>query len=68
MRPILLVARREYLQIAKTKSFWLTLLLMPALFLVLPLIASVASPKETTAFYIADADGRYAYIVAVNVI
>ena len=60
MRRILLVAQREYLQIARTKSFWLTLVLMPALFLIMPLIASLASPKDTSSFFIADPSGRYA--------
>lgn len=60
MRRILLVAQREYLQIARTKSFWLTLLLMPALFLIMPLIANLAAPSETSRFLIGDPSGRYA--------
>jgi ABC-type Na+ efflux pump permease subunit len=60
MRRILLVAQREYLQIARTKSFWLTLLLMPALFLIMPLIAGLASPSDTSRFLIVDPSGRHA--------
>jgi len=44
MRNILLIAAREFRQIARTKSFWLTLLILPITFALTPLITRVIKP------------------------
>lgn len=40
----LLIAIREFRQIARTKSFWLTLLILPITFALMPLITKVVRP------------------------
>ena len=39
-----LIATREFRQIARTKSFWLTLLILPVTFALMPLIMKVVRP------------------------
>ncbi len=59
MRRVLIVARREFLQIARTRSFWVTLLIMPLMLVVMPLFGKLMEPPETSRFYLVDATGRY---------
>lgn len=67
MRRVLLVARREFLQIAKTKSFWITLLLVPLMFLVMPLFGRLMEPPETSNYFLHDASGRYGAAVEARI-
>jgi ABC-type Na+ efflux pump permease subunit len=43
-RNVLLIAMREFRQIARTRSFWLTLLILPISFALAPLITRVVKP------------------------
>lgn len=60
MNRIALVARREFLQIAKTRSFWLTLLILPAMLLLLPMLGSLSRNQPAPRYVIADISGQHA--------
>ena len=57
MRNILLVAVREFRQIAMMKSFWLTLLLVPVALAIGPLFAQSLDEEEATRVMILDRAG-----------
>ncbi len=57
MTNILLVARREFRQIAAMKSFWLTLLLLPAALALGPLIGSALEEEEAVEVVVLDRAG-----------
>ena len=54
---ILLVARREMLQILKMRSFWLTLLILPAALVLGPLLAGSLEDTEPTPVTVLDRSG-----------
>ncbi|MEN3971826.1 ABC transporter permease [Sphingomicrobium sp. XHP0235] len=56
MKNILLIAAREFRHILKMKSFWLTMLLLPALLFVGPLIADVLDDDEPDRIVLIDRD------------
>lgn len=57
MTNILLVARREFRQIAAMRSFWLTLLLIPLALAVGPLLTGVLDQDEPTRVLVIDRAG-----------
>ena len=57
MNNILLVAAREFRQIAGTRSFWLTLLLMPIAMAVGPLAQRYMSKDEPDRVMVIDRNG-----------
>lgn len=57
MRNILLVARREFRQIASLRSFWLTLLLIPFMLAAGPLLAEYFDKDHTTTIAVIDRSG-----------
>lgn len=57
MNGILLVAGREYRQIAKTQSFWLILLMVPLLVILGPLMAGRLGADDTRTVTIVDQSG-----------
>ena len=60
MNPMLLVAAREYRQITATRSFWVTLLLLPAALLASQVGARLLRPPTGVAYVLVDQSGRYA--------
>ncbi|HSV02597.1 MAG TPA: ABC transporter permease [Phenylobacterium sp.] len=60
MTPMLLVARREFRQIARTRSFWVTLLLFPVAIVLSQVSVRFFRPAEGAAYVIVDDTGRYA--------
>lgn len=60
MNPMLLVAIREFRQIAATRSFWLTLLLLPLTIVLTQVSARMFRPAPGVAYVIVDETGRYA--------
>ncbi|MCM8557383.1 ABC transporter permease [Sphingomicrobium sediminis] len=56
MNNILLIAAREYRHIAKMRSFWITMLLLPALLLVGPLIADFLDDDRADRIVLIDRD------------
>jgi ABC-2 type transport system permease protein len=59
MNPMLLVALREFRQICATRSFWITLLLLPMAFMVTQFTVRLTQPPPGVAVVIVDASGRY---------
>ncbi len=59
MKATLLVALREFRQIIATRSFWLTLLLVPVAIALSQLSARVIQPPPGVAVVVVDAAGRY---------
>jgi ABC-2 type transport system permease protein len=59
MNAKLLVARREFRQIIATRSFWITLLLMPLAIVLSQVSARLLQPPPGVALVIVDASGRY---------
>ncbi|SFP82453.1 ABC transporter permease [Sphingomonas rubra] len=57
MSRILLVAAREFRQIAATRSFWLTLLILPLAFAIGPLASRFMDRSETTRVMLIDRTG-----------
>ena len=57
MHRILLVAAREFRQIAMTRSFWLTLLILPAAFAIGPLTQRFMSRDDTSRVMVIDRTG-----------
>ncbi|HEY8573777.1 ABC transporter permease [Phenylobacterium sp.] len=60
MNPMLLVAAREFRQIAATRSFWLTLLLLPLAIVLTQVSARMFKPAPGVAYVVVDETGRYA--------
>jgi ABC-2 type transport system permease protein len=60
MNAMLLVALREFRQICATRSFWITLLLLPVAFAVSQIAVRLTQPPPGVAVVIVDASGRYA--------
>jgi ABC-2 type transport system permease protein len=63
MRNILLVARREYRQVASRRGFVITLLALPLCFAISILASRFIHPPENNAYAIVDANGAYAAAV-----
>ncbi|MDG5752086.1 ABC transporter permease [Qipengyuania sp. XHP0211] len=61
-RNVLLVAAREFRQIAAMKSFWLTLLLVPVALAIGPLLGSSLDEEEATRVVVLDRAGGSAAI------
>lgn len=57
MTNILLVARREFRQIASMRSFWITLLLVPAALALGPILASTMNGDEASRVVLIDRSG-----------
>ena len=65
MKNILLVALREYRQITRTRSFWLTLLILPLAFAIAPLTQRFMDKDEADRVMLVDAgDGSSARAIA----
>lgn len=65
MKNIILVAKREYRQITRMRSFWLTLLILPFAFAIAPLAQRFMSEDEADRVLVVDqGDGASARIVA----
>lgn len=63
MNRVLLVAMRDYRQIAATRAFRITLLFLPLLFALSIGAQSFLRPPSSAAYVIADASGSYAKLV-----
>ncbi|MGZ6014562.1 MAG: ABC transporter permease [Phenylobacterium sp.] len=63
MNPMLLVALREFRQICATRSFWITLMLLPLAFVVSQFAVRLTQPPPGVAVVIVDASGRYAQAI-----
>lgn len=59
MNAKLLVARREFRQIIATRSFWITLLLMPLAIVLSQVSARLIQPPPGVAVVVVDATGRF---------
>ncbi|HET9160540.1 MAG TPA: ABC transporter permease, partial [Caulobacteraceae bacterium] len=64
MIATLTVARREYRQIARTRAFKLTLVLVPLMIVLMTTITTLIRPPEGEAFMVLDKSGRYAPAIA----
>jgi ABC-2 type transport system permease protein len=60
---ILLVARRDFLQLVRTRAFKLTLLIVPALLGITAGATSFLRPPATVAYVMADEGGRFAPVI-----
>lgn len=60
---ILLVAAREFRQIAGTKGFWLTLIILPAAIALGPIVSSFIDKSETQRIMLIDRSGREAGVI-----
>ena len=60
MSPMLLVAAREFRQITSTRSFWVTLLLLPFALVASQVGARLLKPPSGVAYVLVDESGRYA--------
>ena len=60
MSPMLLVAAREFRQIATTRSFWVTLLILPLAIVLSQVGARFLSAPTNVAYVVVDESGRYA--------
>ena len=60
MRNILLVAAREYKQIASTRGFWVMLLVLPVVIGISQVAGRFFRPSMESAYVIVDASGDYA--------
>jgi ABC-2 type transport system permease protein len=60
MSPMFLVAAREFRQITSTRSFWVTLLLLPLGILLSQMGARLLKPTTGAAYVIVDESGQYA--------
>lgn len=59
MNPMLLVAIREFRQIAATRSFWITLLLLPLAIVMTQVSARMFRPAAGVAYVVVDDSGQY---------
>lgn len=62
--PILLVAAREFRQIAATRSFWITLLILPLALAIGPIAAHMMDKSHTAAVMVIDPSGQAAPAIA----
>src|SRR5689334_11041884 len=60
MSPVLLVAAREYKQVASTRAFWISLLLLPVVIVLSLTAARYFAPGSTWAYTIIDPAGTVA--------
>ena len=67
MNRILLVARRDFLQIVSTRAFKITLLIVPLMLGLTILGTSFMRPPPTVAYVVADTDGKVAPVIAHRV-
>ncbi|HEX4273583.1 MAG TPA: ABC transporter permease [Rhizomicrobium sp.] len=67
MNRILLVARRDFLQIVSTRAFKITLLIVPLMLGVVTLGTSFLRPPPTVAYVVADPGGNVAPVIARRV-
>ena len=67
MNRILLVARRDFLQIVSTRAFKITLLIVPLMLGVVTLGTSFLRPPPTVAYVVADPGGNVAPVIAHRV-
>ena len=67
MNRILLVARRDFLQIIATRAFKITLLIVPLMLGLVILGTSFLRPPPTVAYIVADAGGSIAPVIAHRV-
>jgi len=63
MNRILLVARRDFLQIVSTRAFKITLLIVPIMLGLVTLSTTFLRPPATVAYVMTDAGGRFAPVV-----
>ena len=63
MNPKLLVARREFRQITSTRSFWITLMILPIAIVASQLMARYFRPPATVAYVLVDETGRYGPVI-----
>ncbi len=54
MKPIMLVATREFLQVARTRAFWITLMIVPLMIAVSVGVARWLRPSTTYAYILVD--------------
>lgn len=64
MSVVATIARREYRQIARTRAFKLTVVLVPLMIVLMTAITSLIRPPEGEAFMVADASGLYGPAIA----
>jgi ABC-2 type transport system permease protein len=67
MNRILLVARRDFLQIVSTRAFKITLLIVPLMLGLVMGATTFLRPPQTVAYVVADAGGRVAPVIARRV-
>jgi ABC-2 type transport system permease protein len=67
MSAALTVARREYRQIARTRAFKLTLVLVPLMIVLMTTITTLIRPPEGDAFMVLDQTGRFAPAIAQRI-
>lgn len=67
MNRLLLIAAREFRQILATRSFWITLLIIPIAVVGGQVIGRMMASPSGQAFVLADASGRYAPAVRAGV-
>ncbi len=67
MNRILLVARRDFLQIVSTRAFKITLLIVPLMLGLVTLGTTFLRPPPTVAYVMADSGGRFAPVIARRV-
>jgi ABC-type Na+ efflux pump permease subunit len=67
MSAALTVARREYRQIARTRAFKLTLVLVPLMIVLMTTITTLIRPPEGDAFMVLDQTGRVAPAIAQRI-
>jgi len=60
MSSVSIIATREYRQIATTRGFWITLLLVPLAILASTLVTRLAAAPRDVVYTIVDMSGRYA--------
>lgn len=60
MNPLFLVAAREFRQIISTRSFWITLLILPAALIASQFAARFIAKPVGSAYVLVDESGRYA--------
>ena len=59
MKNILLVAIREYKQIASTRGFWVMLLVLPLVIGVTQIAGRFFRPQPNSAYVLVDASGQF---------
>ncbi|THD77412.1 MAG: ABC transporter permease [Phenylobacterium sp.] len=67
MNPLLLVAAREFRQIAATRSFWITLLAIPIFIVGSQIAGRMLATPTGVAYTLADPSGRYAPAIRARI-